>query len=296
MVRRNESAVRTPPETRRRGGLDRLPDDELLASYLGRGDEDAFGAILARHGPRVLSVCRQVLGRSAEVDDAFQGTFLLLATRAGAIRNPESLGAWLCGVAHRIAVRTKVRTRRRTALERRADPPPGPSGEDDVDLPQVRRVLHAEVDRLPERFRGPVLLCYMEGRTNEEAARLLGCPAGTLKDRLARGREILRGRLDRRGVGLTVAFLLLVLPGSARAEEVPAWLVAATADAARGRAGRGGRAARASSGFAAARVAPAAALATALLTSTFAWVLFQPSPARGTWARWVLDLAHKVCG
>ena len=165
--------------------------------------------------------------------------------------------------------------------------------EDDMDVQQIRLALHDEVDRLPDPIRRPILMCYLEGRSNEEAARLIGCPLGTLKDRLSKGRELLRGRLARRGIALTVALLLLLLPGAARAEDVPPWLIAATVERARGRTGRWravtGPAVRGS------RVASGSFGGFILIASTFAWTIRQPSPARGTWMRWLFDLAHKVC-
>ena len=295
MVVRQESALRKPTQARRGEGPERLADDQLLEAYVARRDEDAFETMVVRHGPRVLSVCRQVLGRSTEVEDIFQGTFLLLATKAGSIRDRGALGPWLCGVAHRLAVRSKVRAARRLAQERQTIPMSALPKEDNLDLPELRLVLHAEVDRLPDRFRNPVLLCYLEGRTNEEAARLLGCPSGTLKDRLAKGREILRGRLARRGIALTAAFLLLLLPGTASAEDVPPWLVAATVEGGRARMGRRRPLGPAPPAIRAARVASVVAAVTVLLATAFVWVLRQPSPARGTWMRPLLDLTHKAC-
>jgi RNA polymerase sigma factor (sigma-70 family) len=295
MVVRHEGTLRKPSKVRRGEVLERRPDDQLLEAYVSDGDECAFEAIVVRHGPRVMSTCRQVLGRSTEVDDVFQSTFLLLTTRAGSIRNRQSLGPWLCGVAHRMAVRSKVRAASRLARERQATPATVLPTEDDLDLPQLRLVLHDEVDRLPDRFRHPVLLCYLESRTYEEAARLLGCPLGTLKDRLTKGREILRGRLARRGIALSAMLLLLLLPGAASAEEVPPWLIDATVEDARGRTRRRRPRGPASPAISAARVATAAAWVSVLSASIFVWVLCQPSPARGTWMRWLLDLAHKVC-
>jgi RNA polymerase sigma factor (sigma-70 family) len=291
----HECTLKESGDALRGGGFERLADDQLLESYLERRDERAFEAIVVRHGPRVLGVCRQVLGRSPEVEDVFQNTFLLLATKAGSIRNRRALGHWLCGVAHRMAVRSKVRTSRRIARERQVIPMRDSPAEDDLDLPQLRLVLHGEVDRLPDRFRDAVLLCYLEGRTNEEAARLLGCPLGTLKDRLAKGREILRGRLARRGIALTMVLLLLLLPGSASAEDVPPWLIATTVEKAQARMSGMRHHGPAATGMSAARVASAAALITVFTASTLVWVLFQPSPARGTWMRRLYDLAHKVC-
>ena len=295
-MNRGEHTLRRPVEARRPIGLDRRSDVRLLEEFRARGDEGAFEAMVARHGPRVLGVCRQVLGRSAEVDDVFQATFLLLATKSASIRDPNALGAWLHGVAHRLAVRSKARSTRRLALERRAVPEAQATSEDDMDLPRLRLILHAEIDRLPDRLRRPILLCYMEGRTNQDAARLLDCPTSTLKERLSRGREVLKGRLARRGVALTSALLLMLLPSAAQAEEVAPWLVAATVEAARGRGRMGRRRPIPPIDGAPLRVVSAAIATTALLVATFAWAIFQPSPARGTVLRRIVDLAQKVCG
>jgi RNA polymerase sigma factor (sigma-70 family) len=291
---RHEGTLSKPSHVHGGRGVERLTSEQLLEAYVAQGDEHAFEAIVVRHGPRVLGACRKVLGRSAEVEDVFQSTFLVLATKAGSLRNREFLGPWLCSVAHRLAVRSKVRATKRIARERQAIPVTVPPSEDDLDLQQLRLVLHSEIDRLPDRFRHPVLLCYQEGRTNEEAARLIGCPLGTLKARLYKGREILRGRLARRGIALTVALLLLLLPGEASAEEVPPWLIDATVEVARSRMGRRPLG-PAPTAIRASRVAAAVAGVSMLIASTFAWALFQPSPPRGTWMRWLFDLAHKVC-
>lgn len=293
MVGQREGTLIRPLQARGGGALDRRTDSQLLEAYLAQGDECAFEAIVVRHGPRVLSTCRQVLGRSTEVEDTFQSTFLLLATKAGSIRNRDFLGPWLCGVAHRKAVRSKVQATQRLARERRAIPVTVSPREDDLDLQHIRRALHDEVDRLPDRIRRPILLCYLEGRTNEEAARLIGCPLGTLKDRLIKGRDMLRGRLARRGIALTVALMLLLLPGAASAEDVPPWLIAATVEGARGRTGRwlpGPTPANR-----ARRVASAVVGISIVIASMFVWAIRQPSPARGTWMRQLFDLAHKVC-
>jgi RNA polymerase sigma factor (sigma-70 family) len=293
MVGKGDVSLRKSPVAGREGGGP--GDDQLLGAYLARGDQGAFEMIVARHGARVLRVCRQVLGRSPEVDDVFQATFLLLATRAATIRDRAALGAWLHGVAHRMAVRSKARSARRAARERQAGPATSVPEPDDPDLPYIRRVLHAEVDRLPEQFRRPILLCYLEGRTNEEAARLLGCPSGTLKTRLARGREILRGRLARRGIALTAALLLLLLPGAAKAEAVPPWLIATTTEAAMRRARGTRRDGPSPAGVGGARALRTALIAAALVVTTSAWLLCRPSPARGTWLRWLVDAFHKLC-
>ena len=172
-----------------------LGDRVLLERFADRRDADdpeaeaAFAALVERHGPMVLRVCRAMLGDRHEAEDAFQATFLVLASRARSIRRGDSVGAWLHGVALRVASRARWRAARRRHHERRhaemtaatgaggagTDRPP-----DDVD-----RVLHEEIGRLPEKYRRPVVLCYLEGLTHDQAADQLGWPVGTVRRRLA---------------------------------------------------------------------------------------------------------------
>ena len=184
------------------GALAGLSDGQLLERFASRGDGEAFGAIVARHGPLVLSACRSALGPhdQAEAEDALQATFILLARRAGSFPLHGSLAGWLYRVARRVARQARVEASRRRARERvvagrpRAEPPHDPA------LEEVRDLIRQEVARLPERYRAPILLCDLQGLTREEAAEAIGCPPGTVAGRLARARERLRGRLVRRGV------------------------------------------------------------------------------------------------
>jgi RNA polymerase sigma factor (sigma-70 family) len=185
-----------------------LADGELLERFATRRDEVgelAFAALVNRHGPMVLRVGRGVLRDPNDVEDAFQATFLVLARKAGSLWVRDSIGPWLHGVAYRVATRARADSARRRRHERRAAEQSQAAtatvsvvADDDRD--DLGRVLHEEIDRLPGRFRTPVVLCYLEGLTHEEAARQLGCPVGTVRSRLARGRDRLRHRLDRRGV------------------------------------------------------------------------------------------------
>src|SRR5262249_27839110 len=161
---------------------------------------------IARHGPMVLGVCRQLLRDPNDVDDAFQATFLVLVRKAGTLRRCDLLGNWLYGVAYRVATRARVLSARRTAKAPYgqegvdglgADDGWRLSGQDAAAGPdrEPRPWLHEEVGRLPEKYRVPVLLCYFEGLTHEEAAGRLGWPLGTVKGRLARARDLLRRRL-----------------------------------------------------------------------------------------------------
>jgi RNA polymerase sigma factor (sigma-70 family) len=179
-----------------------LDDEELLKRVLDRNDRssaDAFGLLLSRHGPMVLGVGRQVLGNEHDAEDIFQATFLVLSRNAASIKNKRALAGWLYAVANRLAMRLKMGAARCRSLERgsavsRRDRYRFERGSEDL-----RPVLHEEVNRLPDWYRIPVVLCYMEARTNEEAAALLNWPVGTVKSRLSRAREILRTRLMQSG-------------------------------------------------------------------------------------------------
>ena len=177
-------------------------DGQLLECFATRSGDDAemaFAALVERHGPMVLRTCLAVLRDEHDARDAFQATFLILARRGGSLWVRDSIGPWL----HRVARRARSGPARRRpptgGRARAAALAPGRSaGEADGD--DLAAVVQEEVDRLPERYRVPVVLCDLEGRTHEEAARHLGCPVGTVKSRLARGRGRLRDRLTRRGL------------------------------------------------------------------------------------------------
>jgi RNA polymerase sigma factor (sigma-70 family) len=208
-----------------------VSDEELLDRFLrgeSLGAEAAFKALVCRHGPMVLGVCRQVLNQLDDADDACQATFLVLARNAGSIRQRRLLGRWLYEVAYRIAIRARMRTVRRKDQEREAAVTSDLARRPEFDPAwhELRPVLHEEVNRLPEKYRSAVVLCYLEGRTNEEAAEILRWPVGTVKGRLSRARELLRSRLTRRGMALSAAFLLLRLSRETIfAEVVPATLI-----------------------------------------------------------------------
>ena len=184
-----------------------LTDAQLLERFVARRDEPAFAALMVRHGPMVLCLCRQMLRDAQEAEDAFQAAFLVLVRNAKSIRNRLSLGAWLYGVAYRVAARLRGRSeRRRTSEQPGVDLSTLAASADPVNA-DLRYVLHEEVRRLPEKFRAPVVLCYLEGKTNEEAARQLQLPVGTVKARLSRARDMMRLRLARRGMDAAVALL-----------------------------------------------------------------------------------------
>jgi RNA polymerase sigma factor (sigma-70 family) len=185
-----------------------LSDGQLLSDFVRFGDQGAFHGLVSRHGPTVLHVCRGVLHDRHEAEDAFQATFLVLVRKAPALKNPDAVGGWLRGVAYRTALRARCRAARRREFEK-ASATVSESGDFPGEIgPDVRWLLREELDRLPDDYRQAVRLCYLEGLTHQEAARKLGWPLGTVKVRLVRGRQLLRERLDRRGVSLGAAVLL----------------------------------------------------------------------------------------
>ncbi len=190
------------------GPVSGLSDGQLLERFMGSDGEAAelaFAAIVDRHGPMVRRICRQMLGNLHDAQDAFQATFFILARKAHSVHTRDSVASWLHGVAYRVCLRARSATSRRRAHERMAATlaGSGTSGFNARENSDWGELLHAELARLPERFRAPILLCDLEGVAYEEAARLLGCPVGTVKSRLARGRARLRVRLARRGLGPT---------------------------------------------------------------------------------------------
>ena len=178
-------------------------DEQLIDQFLTAQKEDsesAFETLVKRHGPMVLGVCRHVLRRDQDAEDAFQATFLVLARKAGTIHNREILGCWLHEVAYRTAIRARERRARSTPrmeIQEVAESHSGP--ENAASRNELRLLLRAEVDGLPGKYRSLVLHTYTEGKSNEQVARLLGCPVGTVKGRLSRARDLLRARLSRRG-------------------------------------------------------------------------------------------------
>ncbi|MGH7225175.1 MAG: RNA polymerase sigma factor, partial [Gemmataceae bacterium] len=169
---------------------DTLGDEQLLERFARRREEAAFAALVRRHGSMVLGVCRRVLRHSHDAEDAFQATFLVLANKAQGLKNPELLANWLYGVAYRTALHARNRSARHDRREREAAAMSVPGNDADSSAQELSRILDEELSRLPEKYRTPLVLCYLQGKTNEEAARLLGWPAGSMSHRLARGREL----------------------------------------------------------------------------------------------------------
>jgi RNA polymerase sigma-70 factor (ECF subfamily) len=175
-------------------------DDQLIAQFLaGPSDEAkfAFEALLRRHAPMVMGVCRQVLNQCQDAEDAFQETFLALARKAGTIQNRRALGGWLYEVAYRIAIRMRSKAARYRWLLGKADEVVSPrDAVSEAARNELQLTVQTLIDRLPESYRTLVVHCYLEGRTNNEVARLLGCPVGSVKGRLSRARGMLRKGLS----------------------------------------------------------------------------------------------------
>lgn len=211
---------------------DGTSDGDLVARFAQHRDEAAFTELLRRHGPMVLGVCRRLLGDSADADDAFQATFLVLVRKAGALGAPNSVANWLHGVAHRTAFKARGEAAKRRQREREAIDMPAREPSAEVLWRDLRPVLDEEIQRLPARYRAAFVFCHLEGKTNEEAARLLGCPKGTVLSRLARARERLRSRLTKRGVTLSTTVLVAVVTERTASAAVRPVLTATTLKAA----------------------------------------------------------------
>jgi RNA polymerase sigma factor (sigma-70 family) len=209
-----------------------LPDQHLLDRFVRGREEAAFTALVRRHGPLVLGVCRRVLHQEQDAEDVFQATFLVLARKAGAIGNRASVGSWLYRVAYHMALKARKQAATRHKREARAARPDEADPLAEVTGRELLAVLDAELDELPQSRREPLVLCYLQGLTRDEAARQLGCSESTLKRRLEAGKEDLRRRLARRGLALPAVLTAAGVVGSA----VPATLAATTARAAIGRA------------------------------------------------------------
>jgi RNA polymerase sigma factor (sigma-70 family) len=205
-------------------------DRQLVEQFLARHDEAVFEAIVRRHGPMVYRVCRRVLQHHHDAEDAFQATFLLLPQQLRRVRKHASLASWLHGVAHRVALKARAGAATRRRHEQQAgafqDMPA-----DEVSWGEVRTVLDAEMAALPEKWRQPLILCYLEGRTQDEAAAQMGCSKRTLRRRLAEARAALGRRLNRRGV-VGPAALSAVLLSECVARAVPSGLLGSTVEAA----------------------------------------------------------------
>jgi RNA polymerase sigma factor (sigma-70 family) len=234
---------------------------QLLQDFLTRHDETAFAALVRKHGPVVMGVCRHVLHHLQDAEDAFQGTFLVLARKAGSIRNGESLASWLHGVAFHTAMRAKRDLARRRLHERQAKPMSDAKPSWDLALQELQAVVDEEVQRLPEKYRAPFVLCCLENKSKAEAAAELGWKVGTVSSRLDQARKRLQQRLTRRGVTLSAVLGAAALSQRAGTAAVPAGLARTTVQAAL-RYGAGKTAAAGS-------LSPGAALAEGVIKAMF---------------------------
>ncbi len=202
------------------GMLKDLPDEQLLERFLSQRDGPAFEMIVRRHGPMVLRVCWRALRQYQDAEDAFQATFLFLADKAGTIRKPGSLASWLHGVAHRVSLKAQAqrlakRLHEGQLVEMRRGSLEG------VTWAELRPLLDEELHALPEKWRLPLILCYLEEKTHDEAAGVLKCSKRTFRRRLEEAREALRRRLARRGVALSAVLASLLLSDCAASAALP---------------------------------------------------------------------------
>jgi RNA polymerase sigma factor (sigma-70 family) len=212
--------------------MEDVSDTDLLERFVTHQDEAAFAALMVRHGPMVFGVCRRLLRHAQDAEDAFQATFLIFVRKAASIGKRELLGNWLYGVAVRVAGRArstaaKRRTREATDMERITD-----SGYQPTKRMEISSTITEEVQHLPVKYRVPMVLYYLEGRTSDEVAGVLHCPVGTVKARLSRAREMLRNRLIRRGLALTASTFSTALLAEASAASLPTVLIDSTLKAA----------------------------------------------------------------
>jgi RNA polymerase sigma factor (sigma-70 family) len=215
-----------------------LSDGQLLERFLARRDEAAFEALVRRHGPMVLGVCRRILVNVHDAEDAFQAAFLVLVRKAASVQPRELVGNWLYGVAYRTALEARGVLARRRTMEKQVSAIPDwatPSAPQTESAADLRPLLDEELSRLPDKYRTPVVLCDLEGRSRKEVALALRIPEGTLSSRLATARRMLAQRLTRRGLGVSavaMTALLAQLAQQTAIANVPASLLAATAHAA----------------------------------------------------------------
>src|SRR5262245_28520775 len=206
-------------------------DPQLVEQFLARRNEAVFEAIVRRHGPMVYRVCWRVVRHHQDAEDAFQATFLLLAQKLCGLRKHASLASWLHGIAHRVALKAKTEGAARRRHERQA-PTAQPGQPDEVGWSEVCVALDAELAELPEKWRLPLVLCYLEGRTQDEAAKQLGWSERTLRRRLEEARTALGRRLSLRGIVVPAALSAILFSDCVASAALPGKLVGSTVEAA----------------------------------------------------------------
>jgi RNA polymerase sigma factor (sigma-70 family) len=207
---------------------DESDDGQLLRRFVASHDESAFTTIVQRYGAMVWGLCVRRLGESPEAEDAFQATFLVLVRKAASLRRPEQLGPWLYGVAYRTALKLRGQRAHRAKKEMPLSEQPADKERTDSLWRDLRPILDEEVIRLPAKYRLPVLLCYLQGVSSEEAAQRLRCAQGTVYSRLSRARDLLRRRLIRRGMDVSAGALAVVLAEKAVARAAPSAVLCET--------------------------------------------------------------------
>jgi RNA polymerase sigma factor (sigma-70 family) len=207
-----------------------ITDSELLEHFITRRDQDAFAALMQRHGPMVLGVCRRVLSNEADREDAFQATFLVLVHKAASIRPRGMVGNWLYGVAYTTALKARAMSARRLVKEREATEQRKPEAASE-NAEGLQLLLDQELKALPDKYRVAIVLCDLEGKSINEAARQLGCPPGTIGTRLARGRRLLSRRLTRHGLTLSGGIMATGILQDVAVAGVPPQLMSSTAKA-----------------------------------------------------------------
>jgi RNA polymerase sigma factor (sigma-70 family) len=205
-----------------------LSDGQLLERFVCRRDSAAIEALVRRHGPMVWGVCRRVLHHHHDAEDAFQATFLVLARKAASIHPRAQVGNWLYGVAHQTALKARATTARRRTRERQQPEMPETAMRERDFWPDLQPILDRELTSLPDRYRAVIVLCDLEGKTRIEAARVLGCPEGTINSRLTRARTILAKRLSRCGLAVSGGALAMVVANESASASVPVSIMTST--------------------------------------------------------------------
>jgi RNA polymerase sigma factor (sigma-70 family) len=205
-----------------------MTDGQLLESFVSSRDEAAFAALVRRHGPMVWGVCRRVLSNHQDAEDAFQAAFLVLVRKAASVVPREMVANWLYGVAHQTALKARALAARRKGRERQVTQMPEAAAAEHDLWPDLQPLLDQELSRLSDKYRVVIVLCDLEGKTRQEAARQLGVPPGTVAGRLARARALLAKRLTRNGLTLSGGSLAAMLSQQAASAGVPAAVVSST--------------------------------------------------------------------
>ncbi|MBY0522966.1 MAG: sigma-70 family RNA polymerase sigma factor [Gemmataceae bacterium] len=198
-----------------------LSDPQLLQRYARDHDDDTFAILVERHGPMVLRVCRNILSETYDAEDAVQASFLVLLRKAKSIRKQQSVASWLYKVAYRIALEARGDSARRKTRESRTAGKVSPDPLVEITGRELLGALDEELVRLPEKYRAPLVLCYLESATIDEAARHLDWSPSTVKRRLDSGRDLLRTRLARRGLTLSAALATILLGAHQAGAVVP---------------------------------------------------------------------------